>query len=200
MPTKYLLLFVAVAFMTLSVQGESAFALGRKRSKPEPSGPWLRRFLIHKGQHDSGTHYQFGMGDTLSFTGRFDQSAKYATSTPSNQWDINKLMGFSDCGDAHHKNSARFGWRWVNGELEIHAYVYVNSVRKSEYIQSVRLDQNYNYQISVDRDHYVFQIGSKTVRMPRGCSSGRHMKYRLYPYFGGDETAPHDISIWANIE
>jgi hypothetical protein len=20
--------------------------------------------------------------------------------------------------------------------------------------------------------------------------------YRLYPYFGGDETAPHDISIW----
>jgi hypothetical protein len=31
--------------------------------------------------------------------------------------------------------------------------------------------------------------------MDRGCSGGSLASYQLYPYFGGDETAPHDITI-----
>ncbi|RDC63253.1 hypothetical protein AHMF7616_01854 [Adhaeribacter pallidiroseus] len=32
------------------------------------------------------------------------------------------------------------------------------------------------------------------MEMSRGCS-GTSDKYKLFPYFGGDETAPHNIKI-----
>jgi hypothetical protein len=31
--------------------------------------------------------------------------------------------------------------------------------------------------------------------MPRAAATVKAKGYRLYPYFGGDETAPHDITI-----
>jgi len=32
--------------------------------------------------------------------------------------------------------------------------------------------------------------------MPRESTTTMAEGYQLYPYFGGDETAPHDIFIW----
>jgi hypothetical protein len=37
-------------------------------------------------------------------------------------------------------------------------------------------------------------VNGKTLFLPRHCS-GTYRRYRLYPYFGGDEVAPHDITI-----
>ncbi len=55
----------------------------------------------------------------LKFVVKFDSSAIYSTIDPSNQYDINKLYGFSDNNAEHQKFSARFGWQWSDKALHI---------------------------------------------------------------------------------
>ncbi|HXA01627.1 MAG TPA: hypothetical protein VNW99_06545, partial [Cytophagaceae bacterium] len=91
-------------------------------------------------------------------------------------------------------NSARFGWRWFNGRLEILAYVYKNGERDDEYITSVGFNEENNYKLYIQDDKYVFLVNGYEVSMPRSCNTSEK-KYLLYPYFGGEFTAPHDIKI-----
>ncbi|MBA2403377.1 MAG: hypothetical protein H0V66_01290 [Bdellovibrionales bacterium] len=128
----------------------------------------------------------------------FDSSAIYSTNNPDNQGDINKLFGFADCNSHHHTNSARFGWRWFNGQLEIHAYNYVKKVRQYQLLEVIQLNRPYAMSISATNDKYTFRIDDRQYNMPRGCSAAVTFKYLLYPYFGGDEKAPHDIVIELN--
>ncbi|MEP1033539.1 hypothetical protein [Ekhidna sp.] len=153
-------------------------------------------FVIPSGKHDNGWKMQSLQSKTLSFSAIFNQSAIYETQTQENQHDINKLMGFADCNSNHHQNSARFGWRWLEGKLEIHAYAYVNGERRTELIGIVDLDQAFDYQLQLTNDHYVFYLqGYDLVKIERNAPCTRGLYYMLYPYFGGDETAPHDILI-----
>jgi len=133
---------------------------------------------------------------SLSFETIFDHSAIYETKTAENQYDINKLLGFADCNAHHHDNSARFGWRWLDGKLEIHAYVYNDKVRSSQYIGEVDLNKSYHYNLSINNDYYIFNLeGNDPVYMKRTGACNRGFYYMLFPYFGGNETAPHDILI-----
>lgn len=153
-------------------------------------------FIIPAGKHDNGWKMQSLQSKTLSFSAIFDQSAIYETKTVENQHDINKLMGFSDCNSNHHQNSARFGWRWLDGQLEIHAYAYVSGERITKLIGTVDLDQAVDYHIQLTNDHYVFYLqGYDPVRIKREAPCTIGLYYMLFPYFGGDETAPHDIHI-----
>ncbi|MDX5422996.1 MAG: hypothetical protein LPK14_12135, partial [Hymenobacteraceae bacterium] len=113
---------------------------------------------------------------------------------PANQADINKLYGLSDCSTDHHTNSARFGWRWYENRLEIHAYTYLNTVRRSALIGTVALGAPATYELQLKDGEYLFILNGKRLALPRACT-GKGEGYQLYPYFGGDETAPHDISI-----
>jgi len=105
----------------------------------------------------------------------FDSSAIYKTVDSVNQLDINKLIGWSDCSASHLDNSIRFGWRWLNDSLEIHWF-------KHEYELTI---STWDYKLSVDGTY---------VHVPRNCPE-QYRRYQLYPYFGGNETAPHDIKI-----
>ncbi|UII20125.1 hypothetical protein [Fulvivirga ligni] len=153
-------------------------------------------FKIKEGTHSSNRLPESFEGNELSFTATFDSSAVYQTIQSSNQADINKLMGFSDCASHHHENSARFGWRWYNDQLEILAYCYINGQRSYEYITSVNLNSTHEYKlVSVD-DKYVFTVdNANEIVIPKVyvCESGSN--YMLFPYFGGDEVAPHDITV-----
>lgn len=151
-------------------------------------------YTIEQGNHHSTHAIAKLETNKLSFKAHFDSSAIYTTTHEENQADINKLYGFSDCSSSHHTNSARFGWRWTGKDLEIHAYTYVNGVRNSKYITSVAFDKAFDYSITVLPDHYQFTVNETSVSMDRSCS-GPASGYVLYPYFGGDETAPHDITI-----
>lgn len=151
-------------------------------------------YLIKKGQHSSTNAIRKISDASIKMEITFDSSAVYTTVKPENQGDINKLFGTSDCGSQHHANSARFGWRWYNDRLEIHAYTYVNSVRSSKLVSTVELGRPYTYELLFEDDQYVFKLNDVRVVMPRNCT-GNSNGYMLYPYFGGDETAPHDISI-----
>lgn len=155
----------------------------------------VKTYTINEGEHDSGTHVEIVLKKDLNFFALFNNTAIYETDDPTNQGDINKLYGFSDCSSEHQTNSARFGWRWFNNQLEIHAYTYANGERKSKYIKAVSLNKSSQYKLKTIGDQYQFTVDEKVVTMNRGCNSDSYLKYKLYPYFGGDEVAPHDITV-----
>ena len=157
---------------------------------------WSRTYTIKKGNHSSsGIHSGLFISGELSIKVKFNKSAIYTSKLPANQWAVNKLFGFSDCFNHHHTNSARFGWRYLNSKLELMAYNYVKKQRWEEKIGDLKMDEWQAMKIKMDGSNYLFTFGGKTLKMPRGCSSKRANGYKLYPYFGGQETAPHDITI-----
>lgn len=156
--------------------------------------PGATRYLIKKGEQSSTKSIKKVNTSAMRFEVTFDKSAIYNTVASSNQADINKLYGMSDGNTHHHTNSARFGWRWFNNRLEIHAYTYTNSIRAYQLIDVVELDKPHVYELKLEDNKYVFLLNGKRVEMPRAFS-GMGEGYQLYPYFGGDEKAPHDITI-----
>lgn len=153
------------------------------------------KYVIRRGGHSSGSGMKTASTDTLHFRVMFDSSAVYQARDPQNQDDINKLYGLSDCGSFHQTNSARFGWRWYNDRLEILAYCYYNGSRKWSFIGEAALNVFHEGRIAFTDEAYVFRINGNSVEMPRACD-GVRSGYLLYPYFGGDETAPHDVRVW----
>lgn len=146
----------------------------------------------HEVDHNLNTPFT---ASSMRFQAVFDSSCVYKTSVPENQNDINKLYGFSDCSSQHQNNSARFGWNWREGALRIYAYIYVNGVRQERELGTAELNETTSFRIDIRDNSYVFTYrGAETV-MPRHCSGGVGVAYKLLPYFGGDETAPHDMRI-----
>jgi hypothetical protein len=149
-------------------------------------------FTIKKGNHKSSSTLEFTNKREFDFKVQFDESAKYDLNDPENQWDVNKLIGISD-GGLHQKNSARFGWRWVNNNLEILAYTHYNGNFYFEKITDIEIGKEYDCILILD-DKYTFICDGKIVTMPRWMDF-KTKNYYLWPYFGGDLEAPHDIKI-----
>lgn len=168
---------------------------------PQPANPAAGApaacYTIQGGAHFCDqTNQQLVEVAELCFLVRFDESAKYETRDPANQGDINKLIGFADNGGHHHHNSARFGWCWNHDRLELHAYVYNDGVRESKLLGAVTLGAEHACSLRVDGDAYVFTLDGKTDTLPRKSHGPRGRGYKLFPYFGGDEAAPHTVRIW----
>lgn len=132
----------------------------------------------------------------MKFTVKFDSTAIYKTQDPVNQYDINKLYGFSDNNSDHHQYSARFGWRWSDGALRLFAYVYNEGSVSSKELTTIAIGTESTCSIKVLKDQYVFTVNGISQNMPRLSTTEKGQGYQLYPYFGGDETAPHEIHVW----
>lgn len=135
----------------------------------------------------------------MKFVVRFDSSAIYKTIIPENQYDINKLFGFSDNNAHHHEYSARIGWAWNDNGLRLYAYVYNKGIRESKEIGIIAIGKPTNCSIKILGNRYVFTVNATKVEMPRHATTEKALGYRLFPYFGGDETAPHPINIWIRL-
>ena len=155
------------------------------------------KFTIKKGQQSSDLNYLTKTEYTeLKFKAKFDNSAIYTSTIPENQFDINKLYGFAD-NDAHHQMySARFGWNWNEGVLSLYAYTYNNGVRQNKLLGPVKIGEEVSCSIKVAGDTYIFTHNGIVNTMPRRTTTPKAIGYKLYPYFGGDEMAPHDIFVW----
>jgi hypothetical protein len=150
-------------------------------------------YKIKKGKNSSGFHVMQFTDNRLQFQAIFNNSAIYSTVDSNNQADINKLFGFSEELDGHHENSARYGWNWDNNKLNIYAYCYANGVVENKFICSIKTDSSYNYEIFKTNTNYIFVFNGNQIIMDRGDNLG--VGYLLFPYFGGTEKAPHDITI-----
>jgi hypothetical protein len=133
----------------------------------------------------------------VEYAVEFNKSAEYRTQYEVNQYDINKLFGLSMKMEYHKTNSARFGWRWVTDRrvIELLAYLYVDGKKTYEVLRELTFNQFIILSITVEETEYIFWDGMKQWRFPKPKSNPHCLKYQLFPYFGGDETAPHRITI-----
>ncbi|MFZ9955482.1 MAG: hypothetical protein ACO3E1_05105 [Flavobacteriales bacterium] len=151
-------------------------------------------FVIEKGSHESEHAIGEAINDSLlEFKVIFDSSAVYQELGDENTEDVNKLYGMSDCGIMHHMNSARVGWRWLHGNLELFAYSYNNGKREMKKIGSFSINTELKCTIACAKGKYIFKVNGQQAETKRTCTNDEH--YLLYPYFGGNETAPHRIKI-----
>lgn len=179
-------LFAVVALLILSCS---------KKATVESNG--FTKYTIAKGkQYADISGYKSADYSELKFVVKFDSSAIYTTITPDNQFDINKLYGFSDNSTGHHQFSARFGWRWSDKALRLFGYVYNKGVRDSKELGIVNIGSEKTCSIKVSGDQYIFSLNGKTDYLPRASTTPTATGYKLFPYFGGDELAPHNIFIW----
>jgi hypothetical protein len=164
---------------------------------PPPKYPGFTAFFIPQGaNYCQQNEYHAFRGRQLSFAAIFDSSAIYTTANPANQADINKLYGVSDGNTHHQQNSARFGWNWNGKEIQVHAYCYAGGVRSYQLLGTAEIGKTYQYSIKADSSRYIFQFDDKVEYMNRVIKDSVLNGYSLYPYFGGDEPAPHAIRIY----
>lgn len=105
----------------------------------------------------------------------------------------------------HHVNSVKFGWRYdpQSGDMmEIVAYWYDNAERWILPMGYVKIGKYYDYTIKIKEGWHTLEVydiggGERTLRFSKDvliddpCDLG----YRLNLYFGGNQKAPHDMSI-----
>ncbi|MFL5786989.1 MAG: hypothetical protein ACJ748_02970 [Flavisolibacter sp.] len=158
-------------------------------------------YTIFKGQQFCD-HNPYKSVETteMKFYVQFDSSAVYESHLSENQYDINKLYGFSDNNMDHHKYSARIGWRWSDGALRLFAYVYNNGEVASKEITKIDIGTLVKCSIKVNGKSYLFTVNDSNIQMNRASTTEKGIGYQLYPYFGGNETAPHDIRIMIKEE
>lgn len=165
-------------------------------AKGGPSKPRAyTNFTIQQGEHycDQNSLRSVRTSE-MKFMAKFDNSAIYQTVIPENQYDINKLWGFSE-GFNNQYNSARIGWSWNNDALRLYGYVYANGVRHMQEISPVAIGTDVSCSIKLAGNTYLFTVNGVSISLPRGPSATQASGYQQYPYFGGDETAPHLITI-----
>ncbi|MBG9375885.1 hypothetical protein I5907_06545 [Panacibacter sp. DH6] len=154
-----------------------------------------KTYVIYKGnQSCTPNPFVLTSAAKMAFTAIFDSTCTYQTVSPGNQEDINKLYGFSDCGSHHLDNSARIGWRWSDDSLRLFGFVHNDGVMVFREITTASIGSTVTCRINCLAETYYFEVNGKSVSLPRHCS-GKYSRYKLFPYFGGDETAPHDIKI-----
>lgn len=155
--------------------------------------PVIETFTIKKGDHYT-FHANKVIGNNLKYEVLFESSCAYDLGN-ANQFDVNKLFGFNACNSLHHENSARFGWVYLDGIIEIYAYVYENGVRDMEQIATVNIGEWNSFELINTGASYAFKVNNILYIWDKENTCVTKYNYMLYPYFGGDEVAPHDITI-----
>jgi hypothetical protein len=190
-----LCLFVLLSFAGMFCSKKQA-TINTAETPERPIEQSSVTYVIRKGMHYSDqSDPEILKTANISAHVTFNNSAVYTSIDPVNQADVNKLIGFSDCGTDHQQNSARLGWSWNGKDLMIYAYAYVNQLRVIKTMGAVKLNEPFACSVKAVNKYYYFRVNEVTDSIPRYCTSDSAFRYKLFPYFGGDETAPHEISI-----
>jgi len=157
---------------------------GRHRARPLRFGIWWNR-------------------KALSWNVKFTESCRYDLQS-DDQYDTNKLCGIGFIPGFHHKDSARFGWRYWNekGWIELSAYCYVNGKRIIQHIAFCEIGKTYRIELTKLSTMYFFSCneprenGFTTIGTTEiAYNHKKKMGYRLGIFFGGNQPAPHDMEI-----
>jgi hypothetical protein len=188
--------FLVLVAIVMASCSKTSQGLSKDSAASESSGQFTK-YTIQKGNQfcDRNGYKPIELTE-MKFLARFDSTAIYQTQSIENQYDINKLYGFSDNNTDHHQYSARFGWRWSDKALRLFAYVYNGGAVISKELTTVMIGAEVNCSIRISCDNYLFTVDGTTTSIPRTATTDKAKGYQLYPYFGGDEFAPHEINIW----
>lgn len=151
-------------------------------------------YKIKQGRHRA---YPLSLGihtgkTSESYEVIFDESCRYV---PDEENDWNKLVGWSY--GMHHKNSIRIGWRYNSSRdiMELASYTYDSGIRKDIHIADVELNKKCEIiilagsgELSIIVDSFWYHSEPIWMKPTWG--------YNLGLFFGGNETAPHDMKVW----
>lgn len=156
---------------------------GEHRASPRP-------FKLHFGGYPAAWRWRarFGPGCIYRMEG-------------ADRWDHNKLVGVSI--GLHHNTSFRFGWRCVDGTLEVSPYVWREGRRQELDFVLCRpkVGVDFFVGLEVGRRAVTFSSeceGTSTVYSMRVGLGAVRWGYFLNPYFGGNKRAPNSMVI--NLE
>ena len=157
---------------------------------------------------DRGNHYSDGPIDKLFGNDNranswgweviFEPSCIYSELdlfNPSNYLDVNKLIGFSDCDRHHSQYSCRIGWRASGDSIELLIYKRDDNNIEFKSLKKIYPDQIVNVTLEFKDTIYISCIDGICDTLDRPCPDWSGRKYSLFPFFGGQETAPHKMKI-----
>lgn len=165
-----------------------------------------RTFTLRKGKHSALLEMCPHFGITkMTRKVVFDKSCLYEDTSGERDW--NKAFGFS-YGN-HHRNSVRLGWRCFKGNLMLGAYYYINGKREHFVLTAAETNIPYTITIEVTDSHILYEITSHKGTLqkiyinfkvePKFGTMFTKLNpswgYYLYPYFGGQETPKHNMTI-----
>ena len=162
-----------------------------------------RVYTIDRGNHysDGPIDKLFGNDNRANFWGWeviFEPSCIYSELdlfNPSNYLDINKLIGFSDCDRHHSEHSCRIGWRASDDSIELLIYKRDDNNIEFKSLKKIYPDQIVNVTLEFKDTIYISCIDGICDTLDRPCPDWSGRKYSLFPFFGGQETAPHKMKI-----
>ncbi len=193
-PMKRSFYISLLSFLAVCCSPDSRPVIENNNQYPDQKTTTL--YTIKSGNHYSEQNLPQVMNrNSMSAMVTFDSSAIYTSVDANNQADVNKLMGFSDCGGDHQQNSARLGWSWRGEKLVLYAYSYVNKIRIIKDLGNFDLNEPIHCSIKAENKYYYFRAGTATDSIARFCTDYNSSRYKLFPYFGGDEVAPHEIKM-----
>lgn len=145
-----------------------------------------------------GTHYAFHWfkiylkkNVKMSHSIIFDDSCLYSFGD-ADDYDINKLFGRSF--GMHHKDSFRFGWRADGNKIAIYAYNYINGKRVIDFLCKCSPSIKNNFSLIFESNTVKLNVNGVTWSYDLDMDLP-FIGYKMYPYFGGNRTAPHDMLI-----
>jgi hypothetical protein len=158
-------------------------------------------FRIPAGKHYSRP-FRFGIWwgkKQFIYKVKFTESCRYDLGD-DDQLDTNKLFGVGYLPH-HHTDSARYGWRYnkESGQIELLLYCYVNKLRSIILLASCEIGKEYILFLTVNKDNYNFKVIDENGQRIGGYALAfyhhKKFQYGLWPYFGGNKVAPHEMKI-----
>ncbi|MFW5847594.1 MAG: hypothetical protein ACOCVF_01565 [bacterium] len=174
----------------------------------------MKEYQLKKGKHSAkGIHFGLTFKKKLKFKAKFDKSCLYSYSKHiQDRYDVNKLFGFSTTW-YHHKQSSRVGWRCLDNEnIELFSYIYTGGKLLLEYLKEpiaiVKPNEEFTFEITDSETFCSFEFKriiekekeiNHNVKVIDKSPDWFLFHYYLFPFFGGDLTAPHDMKLYIDI-
>ena len=143
-------------------------------------------YTIKKGNHRSVWFPRITFKKSVSF------SFKFLMEIPESDY-TNKIYGLID-GIFPHKNSIRLGFRKEKGKLLACAIVYNSGIRSITTLREINEKYLYVCTINKTKDYYTLYLDFQRFQFQR-TSNFNLFSFKLFPYWGGKETAKEDFKI-----
>lgn len=187
-----------VFFLFLVLLIHSIMTLKRKESEA------YTMYTIKKGNHCSHKdEWPLALKISLApkvlrFTAIFSEGCAYNSNEAGDH--INKLYGIS-YGFDHHYRSVRVGWRHNSnlGVIELFSYSYVKGERVIKKLINVKQYEPVHFIIfrknSTDIIIHVNDECATVTDVVKGIDK-EGVRFKLFPYFGGNPKAPNNMKIF----
>lgn len=162
----------------------------------------MSTYKIKKGNHYSRIpvpHIHGGIR-TYQAIAVFDSNCLYESNSKDSK-DLNKLCGFTY--GFIHKNSIRIAWLpTATGRIGLYLYLYNKGKRYIEYLDEVEVNKQLYINLTVTPEEVICKLSQKMISIERGIKLNYNVNWGVlcYPYFGGNDKAPKDMSIKLSVE